>query len=481
MTKVHHLNFGTMRAIPVDPNSVTSCHCLLLEDKNGLVLIDTGLGLIEMQHPKDRFGEQLLNVWGFTIDEKLTAIQQLKKLGFNPSDVKHIVLSHVDVDHAGGLRDFPNATVHLASEELANLEAKNPRYLFNQFEQGPKWQPHPKSDEKWFGLEARDLPLGLESTVKLIPLFGHTHGHCGIAVQQGEKWLLHAADTYYRRVEFLTDANAVTALSSHTADDNAQRIASIAALRKLAEEQPDQVTFFSTHDVLELPDSVVKKVLIVTTSHDRFVAHGHDAPTGVWLEEFAVPFMELFKAGVALTVASPKGGAMPVDPRSAATLEQESAWQPAIISAKNTRRLSEMNASDFDAIFIPGGHGPMFDLPENADLIRLLGDFEKSNKVIASVCHGPAGLLNAKRADGQALVSGKRVTSYTAAEEVAAKLDQAVPFMLETELRNRGANFIPGDLKADHVERDGNLITGQNPASSASVARELVGAICVNV
>jgi putative intracellular protease/amidase len=319
--------------------------------------------------------------------------------------------------------------------------------------------------------------LGLDSAVKLIPLFGHTHGHCGIAVQQGEKWLLHAADTYYRRVEYITDANPVSALSSHTADDNAQRIAAIAALRKLSEEHGDQVTFFSTHDVLELPGSVVNKVLIVTTSHDRFVAHGHETPTGVWLEEFAVPFMELFEAGIALTVASPKGGAMPVDPRSAAKPEQELAWQPAMTSAKNTRRLSEMNAADFNAIFIPGGHGPMFDLPENADLISLLGHFEKSGKIIASVCHGPAGLLNAKRTDGKPLVSGKRVTSYTAAEEVAAKLDQAVPFTLENELRHRGAHFIAGELKADHVERDGNLITGQNPASSASVARELLNAI----
>ena len=275
-----------MRAIPVDPNSITSCHCLLLEDPNGLVLIDSGLGLIEMHHPHERFGEQLLNIWGFTIDENLTALRQLQKLGFDPADVKHIVLSHADVDHAGGLRDFPNATVHLASEELANVEAKNPRYLFNQFDRDPKWQKHEPSDERWFGMEARALDLGLSSQVKLVPLFGHTLGHCGIAIEQGDTWVLHAADTYYRRVEFLTDDNAVSALSSHTADDNNQRIESIAALRKLAKEHGEKVSFFSTHDVIEFPSSVFKKLLIVTTSNDKFVSNGHNVPTGVWLEEF---------------------------------------------------------------------------------------------------------------------------------------------------------------------------------------------------
>ena len=473
MTKIHHLNFGMMRAIPVDPNSMTSCHCLLLEDPNGLALIDSGLGLIEMQHPHERFGEQLLNIWGFTIDENLTAVRQLEKLGFNPADVKHIVLSHADVDHAGGLRDFPNAMVHLASEELANVEAKNPRYLFNQFDHGPKWQKHGPSDERWFGLEARDLDLGLSSKVKLIPLFGHTRGHSGIAIEQGDKWVLHAADTYYRRVEVLTDDNAVTALSSHTADDNNQRIASIAALRELSREHGEKVSFFSTHDVIEFPSSVYKKLLIVTTSNDKFVSNGHDALTGVWLEEFAVPYMELFKAGIPMTVASPKGGPMPIDPRSAATPAQAAEWQPATTSAKNTRRLAEMKSGDFDGIFIPGGHGPMFDLPENADLIRLLGEFDRDGKVVAAVCHGPAALINARKANGEPLVAGKTVTAYTAAEEVAANLDKAVPFMLETELRNRGANFVDGGLKADHVEHDGNLITGQNPWSSASIAREI--------
>jgi putative intracellular protease/amidase len=430
-----------------------------------------------MQKPVERFGQQLMDVWGFTIDEELTAVRQLERMGFDSAAVSDIIISHLDVDHAGGLRDFPNATVHLAAEELANLEAKNPRYLFNQFEHRPKWKPYVNSNGSWFALEARSLQLPFKAAVKLVFLPGHTRGHSGIAIEQSNgKWFLHAADTYYRRVELLTDDQPVSALSSHTADDNNARIDSIAKLRRLVREH-DEVAFCSTHDVLELPSSIVRKVLVVTTSNDQFKNNGHDAPTGVWFEEFAVPYMEMFRAGVAMTVASPKGGAMPIDPRSAPNEQQQRGWQPALVAAKVTRRLAEMRAEDFDAIFLPGGHGPMFDLPNNAELIDLLGEFERANKIIAAVCHGPAGLLNAKRPGGKPLVADRTMTAYTAAEEVAAKLDQAVPFILEDELKKRGAKFVAGALKADHVERDGTLITGQNPASSASVARELIASL----
>lgn len=218
------------------------------------------------------------------------------------------------------------------------------------------------------------------------------------------------------------------------------------------------------------------KVLVVTTSHDRFEgANPH--PTGVWLEEFAVPYIELMKHGVELAIASPKGGEMPIDPRSAPTPELEQRWHTAIEAAKNTGKLAEMRSEDFDAIFIPGGHGPMFDLPENPDLQRLLQEFHAAGKIIAAVCHGPAGLVNATLADGTPLVKGKVLTSYTYSEEVAAKLDQEVPFILEHRLRELGAEFIPGKNKADHVEHDGNLITGQNPNSSSSIARTLVAAL----
>ena len=218
------------------------------------------------------------------------------------------------------------------------------------------------------------------------------------------------------------------------------------------------------------------KVLVVTTSHNHFDG-ANPYPTGVWLEEFAVPYMELMKNGIELAIASPKGGEMPVDPRSSPTPEQEQAWQSAIDAAKHTSKLAEVKSENFDAIFLPGGHGPMFDLPEDLDLQRLLREFHDAGKIIAAVCHGPAGLVNATLADGTPLVKGKVLTSYTYSEEVAAELDQEVPFILEHRLRELGAHFIAAENKADHVEHDGYLITGQNPNSSNSIARTLVAAL----
>lgn len=218
------------------------------------------------------------------------------------------------------------------------------------------------------------------------------------------------------------------------------------------------------------------KVLVVTTSHDRFEGP-NPHPTGVWLEEFALPYLELQKNGIDLVIASPMGGEMPVDPRSLPTPEQEQAWKPALEAAKHTSKLAAMKSVDFDAIFLPGGHGPLFDLPENADLQRLLREFHDAGKIIAAVCHGPAGLVGATLADGTPLVKGKILTSYTYSEEVAAKLDREVPFILEHRLRELGAYFITGENKADHVEHDGRLITGQNPNSSSSIAQTIVAAL----
>jgi putative intracellular protease/amidase/sugar lactone lactonase YvrE len=221
------------------------------------------------------------------------------------------------------------------------------------------------------------------------------------------------------------------------------------------------------------------KVLIVTTSHDHF-AGANPHPTGVWMEEFALPYLELLKNGMEIAIASPKGGAMPVDPRSLPTPEQEKAWQSAIAASGQTVKLSEVNSTEFDALFLPGGHGPMFDLPDNSDLQRLLREFYEAGKLIAAVCHGPAGLVGATLSDGTPLVKDKVLTSYTNSEEIAAKLDKEVPFILEQRLRELGAIFIAHENKADHIERDGRdgqLLTGQNPASSASIARALVAAL----
>lgn len=220
----------------------------------------------------------------------------------------------------------------------------------------------------------------------------------------------------------------------------------------------------------------MSKVLIVTTNHDHFEGT-NPHPTGVWMEEFALPYLELLRHGIEMTIASPKGGAMPFDPRSLPLPEQEQVWQPAIAASKHTVKLSEVRSTDFDAIFLPGGHGPMFDLPDNPVLQQLIREFDEDGKIIAAVCHGPVGLVGATLADGTPLVKDKVLTAYTNSEEIAAKLDKEVPFILEQRLRKLGAIFVAHENKADYIERDGNLITGQNPNSSASIARALVTAL----
>jgi putative intracellular protease/amidase len=168
---------------------------------------------------------------------------------------------------------------------------------------------------------------------------------------------------------------------------------------------------------------------------------------------------------------------MPVDPRTLPTDQQKLDWQPALKASENTVPLQTVQAANFDAVFIPGGHGPMFDLPDDPYLQRLLRDFHSAGKIIAAVCHGPCGLVNATRADGQPLVKDVTLTSYTYSEEVAAKLDKQVPFILEEKLIQCGANFIARENRANHVERDGQFITGQNPFSSESVARSVMAAL----
>jgi putative intracellular protease/amidase len=219
-----------------------------------------------------------------------------------------------------------------------------------------------------------------------------------------------------------------------------------------------------------------KKILVVTTSNAKFEGP-HPHPTGVWLSEFTEPYIEFLRIGAEMVVASPKGGQMPIDPRTEATPEQQKEWAPALKAAASTVKLSDVSSKDFDAIFLPGGHGPMFDLPDDPILARLLEEFFTDGKIISAVCHGPAGFVKAKRKNGDPLVKGVTLTSYTYSEEVAAKLDKEVPFILENRLREFGANFIARENKADHVERDVQFITGQNPNSAASAARSVVAAL----
>jgi putative intracellular protease/amidase len=220
------------------------------------------------------------------------------------------------------------------------------------------------------------------------------------------------------------------------------------------------------------------KVLIVLTSHGEL---GNTAEkTGFWVEEFASPYYVLKDAGAELTIASPKGGQPPVDPKSESPESQTPATKrfyvdyEAIDKVAHSLRLSEVNQADYDAVFYPGGHGPLWDLANDENSIHLIEDFYGHQKPIAFVCHAPAALIKAKNKDGKPLVEGKEVTGFSDAEEDAVGLTKIVPFLLEDELQKLGGLYSKGDNWSSYVKKDGLLITGQNPASSEAAAKVLL-------
>jgi len=223
------------------------------------------------------------------------------------------------------------------------------------------------------------------------------------------------------------------------------------------------------------------KVLIVLTSHGELGNTGEK--TGFWIEEFASPYYVLADAGAELTLASPKGGQPPVDPKSESADAQSSYTKrfygdyDLIDKMAHTFKLSEVNEADYDAVFYPGGHGPLWDLATDATSIALIENFYKNNKPVAFVCHAPAAVLKVKAPDGEPLVKGKEVTGFSDTEEDAVKLSKVVPFLLEDELKKLGALYSKGDNWSSYVKTDGLLITGQNPASSEAVAKLLLTAI----
>ncbi|WP_027158865.1 type 1 glutamine amidotransferase domain-containing protein [Methylobacter luteus] len=220
------------------------------------------------------------------------------------------------------------------------------------------------------------------------------------------------------------------------------------------------------------------KILIVLTSHDRLGDTGEK--TGFWLEEFAAPYYVLKDAGAAVTLASPKGGQPPVDPKSDLPENQTEATKrfrsdpAAQAELANTKKLADVSADDFDAVFFPGGHGPMWDLYDNADAIALIENFVKAGKPVAAVCHAPAALANVRNKDGEYLVKGRRVAGFTNTEEDAVGLTSVIPFLLEDKLKERGGIYGRAADWAPYVEIDGKLVTGQNPASSEPAAEALL-------
>ena len=220
------------------------------------------------------------------------------------------------------------------------------------------------------------------------------------------------------------------------------------------------------------------KVLMVLTSHSALGNTGEK--TGFWIEEFAAPYYVLVDAGAVISIASPLGGQPPVDPKSEAPDAQTAATKrfyadlDAIDKVAYTIKLSEVNKDDYDAVFYPGGHGPLWDLANDTNSITLIEGFYNTQKPVAFVCHAPAALIKVKSENGQPLVKGKKMTGFSDTEEEAVGLTEVVPFLLEDELKKLGAHYTKGADWGSYTEQDGLLITGQNPASSEAVAKLLL-------
>ncbi len=222
-------------------------------------------------------------------------------------------------------------------------------------------------------------------------------------------------------------------------------------------------------------------ILMVLTSHDKLGDTGKK--TGFWLEEFAAPYYVLKDAGHTITLASPKGGQPPLDPKSDEPDAQTDATKrfkaddAAQAQLATTETLDSIDPAKFDGVFYPGGHGPMWDLAEDATSRKIIETTLAADKPVALVCHAPAALRNVQSKDGRPLVEGRRVTGFTNEEEEAVGLTDVVPFLLEDELKKLGADYSEGGTFTTHVVRDGWLITGQNPPSSEATAEALLEAL----
>jgi len=281
--RVHHLNCGTdcpfggalFDGRSLSPLGRLVCHCLLIEtDAHGLVLIDTGYGLRDVHHPHrhpariTRFMRGLLNI---RLREEETAIRQIEALGHRASDVRHIVLTHLDFDHAGGLEDFPNAIVHVMAREFD--EATGPRagfvprnrYRPAQFDDVQQWQRYSSSGEPWFGFDAVRGLAGLPPEILLVPLPGHTWGHAGVAVDTGDRWLLHAGDAYFYRGEMRQAQRHCTpglrAYQTMMEVARDQRLANQERVRRLSIERAGEVKVLCAHDPVEFERAAAGQLL----------------------------------------------------------------------------------------------------------------------------------------------------------------------------------------------------------------------------
>ena len=219
-------------------------------------------------------------------------------------------------------------------------------------------------------------------------------------------------------------------------------------------------------------------ILIVLTSHDRLGDTGQK--TGFWLEEFAAPYYVFKDAGATITLASPAGGQPPLDPKSDEPGAQTAATERFRSDAEaqrqlaSTRPLASVKVADFDAVFYPGGHGPLWDLSSDAASIALIEAADRAGTPLGLVCHAPGALIKVRGADGQALIAGRKVTGFSNSEEAAVGLTAVVPFLIEDQFKQLGGRYEKGADWHPHVVTDGRLVTGQNPASSEGVAKALL-------
>jgi glyoxylase-like metal-dependent hydrolase (beta-lactamase superfamily II) len=267
--RVHHLNCGTMRPpggrlLDGRPGLLRRgemvCHCLLLEMPTGLVLVETGVGSPASSRPDEWLGRAFCRLTKPTADLAESAVAQVAALGYRPEDVRHVVLTHLDLDHAGGLVDFPDATVHVYETELRALEypkdrAERLRYRPVQFAHGPRFRSYPVGGQPWFGFDAvRELD-GLGPEILLVPLAGHTRGHAGVAVDTGDGWLLNAGDAYFFHSQLDVTAPhqppGIALFESLVQTERRPRLDNQRRLRELVAEHGSSVTVFCAHDVVE--------------------------------------------------------------------------------------------------------------------------------------------------------------------------------------------------------------------------------------
>ncbi len=257
--KVHHINCATICPPRLFADTHV-CHCLVIETGAGLVLVDTGLGTRDLEAPSERLGGMFVSVLRPRLDPAETALAQITRLGFAAGDVRHVLLTHLDVDHAGGIGDFPDAEIHVGADELAAALApsdanERQRYRGAHWAHGPRWQTHAAGGEPWRGFDGVRAVDGLPPEILLVPLAGHTRGHSGIAVQGPDGWMLHCGDAYFFRGEVATAPSCPAGLRIFQrviAIDNEQRLANQARLRTLATDRAAGVRVFCAHDELEL-------------------------------------------------------------------------------------------------------------------------------------------------------------------------------------------------------------------------------------